>query len=198
MVRAFEDKDVIHVDGRVDPADDAEAINLELILADLDHVERRLGRAKDDERTALEAVAACLREGKPARAAGIPKSAEFAIKSMGLLTLKPVLYCFNVDEGDFTLDRDEALARAGEVLASLAYYDPATDMFTLVSAKIESKLSLLPPAQEQEYLGDLGMDLPSGEPLESLLSHNALPRAVLGLLGLSIAYTGPGVPQVNN
>ena len=79
---------------------DAEAINLELVLADLAHAERRLEKAtcSGEERAALEAVAASLRLGAPARSVGLSSAALKAIKAMGLLTLKPTLYAFNVDE----------------------------------------------------------------------------------------------------
>ena len=97
VVRAFEDPDTIHVEGRVDPAEDVELINLELLLADLAHVERRLERStcRGEERGALEAVAAGLREGVPARALGLADHARRAIRSMGLLTLKPLMYALN-------------------------------------------------------------------------------------------------------
>ena len=100
VIRTFDDEDTIHVDGKVDPLSDAQAINIELMLADLAHAERRLEKTtcKGDERAALEAVVASLDAGTPARAAGLSKESTFAIKGMGLLTLKPVLYAFNVDE----------------------------------------------------------------------------------------------------
>ena len=92
LLRAFEDENTVHVDGRVDPVADAEVVNLELILADLAHAERRLEKStcKGEERDALEAVVAVLQAGQPARAAGLGAAARFSIKSMGLLTLKPV------------------------------------------------------------------------------------------------------------
>ncbi|KAK3286717.1 hypothetical protein CYMTET_5740 [Cymbomonas tetramitiformis] len=197
VVRAFEDDNVVHVDGKVDPSEDAAAVNLELLLADLAHVERRLERStcKGEEREALEAVAGCLMEGKPARVAGLSASALFSIKSMGLLTLKPVLYCFNVDEVDFAYGREEALTRAREVFEALDFSDRATDRFTLVSCKVEAEMSAKTRREQLDYLQDLQLDVAPGESLEGLLSHNALPKAMLSLLGLSIAYTGPGVPQ---
>jgi len=117
LIRTFEDKDIVHVDGKVNPVDDAEVVNLELLLADLAHVERRLEKTtcRREERAALEAVGAGLRKGIPARAIGLSEDEVFSIKSMGLLTLKPVLYAFNVDEVDFTLGRSEALASAEKI-----------------------------------------------------------------------------------
>ena len=85
VVRIFEDPDTIHVEGRVDPAADAEVVNLELLLADLAHAERRLEKAscRGEEREALEAVVSCLQRGEPARAAGLSEGARLSIKSMG-------------------------------------------------------------------------------------------------------------------
>ena len=118
VVRAFADPGIVHVDGKMDPAADAEAINLELLLADAAHVERRLEKTtcRGEEREALEVVLEGLQRGVPARAAGLTDAQlrNAGVRSMGLLTLKPVLYTFNVDEEDFapTLPaRDEASAR---------------------------------------------------------------------------------------
>lgn len=196
VVRDFDSVHVVHVDGIVDPVCDAETINLELLLADLEHVERRFQRAKGTEKRILETVVACLREGKPARAAGLSESEKFAVKSMGLLTMKPVLYCFNVDEVDFTYGREEAVSRCKKVLSSLAYCDSTTDKFALVSAKIESDICELDESQQIAYFDSLGFDIEDGESTGSFFSHNALPRAIAEMLGLSIVYTGPGVPQV--
>lgn len=95
VVRAFDDANIIHVDGRVkaDPLADAEVVNLELILADLQHVERRLEKTTctGEERETLESIAGALREGKPARVLGLAGTSLRSVKSMGLLTLKPVL-----------------------------------------------------------------------------------------------------------
>jgi GTP-binding protein YchF len=194
VVRMFDDPNVIHVDGKVDPLGDAEAINLELVLADLAHVERRLDKTtcSGDERAALEQVMEGLQLGTPARAVGLTAEAVFSIKSMGLLTLKPVLYAFNVDEVDFTLGRVEALEAAKEVLGELQYCDPSKDLFTVVSAQIESDLSEMTNDDKHEYLGALGID--DEEELETLLCYNMLPNLVKRLLNLSLVYTGPGVP----
>jgi len=73
----------------------------------------------------------------PARSIGLSDDEQFAIKSMGLLTLKPVIYAFNVDDVDFTLNREEALANAEKVMNQIQYRDPARDTFTIVSAKLE-------------------------------------------------------------
>ena len=203
MVRAFEDEDTIHVEGRVDPAEDVEVINLELLLADLAHVERRLERStcRDEERDALETVAVGLRAGIPARAVGLSGEGCLAIKSMGLLTLKPVMYAFNVDEADFTLGRQAALKAAEAALRSSTSAErqgtgvpselaAELDPFGLVSAQLESDLAALGDEEQAEYLEDLGL-----EAGPCPLSHTVLPSMVLELLGLGLVYTGPGVPR---
>ena len=203
VVRAFEDEDTIHVEGRVDPAEDVEVINLELLLADLAHVERRLERStcRDDERDALETVAVGLRAGIPARAVGLSGEGCLAIKSMGLLTLKPVMYAFNVDEADFTLGRQAALKAAETALRSSTSAErqgtgvpselaAELDPFGLVSAQLESDLAALGDEEQAEYLEDLGL-----EAGPCPLSHTVLPSMVLELLGLGLVYTGPGVPR---
>ena len=103
VVRSYIDEDVIHVDGKVDPVADAEVVNMELLLADLAHVQRRLERSTciGDERGVLLKVEKGLKEGFPARSIGLSPEEALTIKSMGLLTLKPVVYAFNVDEVDF-------------------------------------------------------------------------------------------------
>ena len=197
VVRAFESPDTIHVEGRVDPADDVELINLELVLADLAHVERRLERTtcRGVERTALEAVAEGLQAGVPARSLDLAPERLAAIKSMGLLTLKPVLYAFNVDEVDCTLGRPEALAAARAALAAVQHWDPSRDMLALVSAQLEAELSQQSSEAQRAFLQDLGVDEPGA--LDAELSHAALPRMACELLGLATTYTGPGVPPQN-
>lgn len=196
LVRSFDDKDIIHVDGTVDPTADAEIVNLELLLADEAHAERRLNKTtcKGEEREALEKVVAGLKECIPARAIGLSASEAFSIKSMGLLTLKPVLYAFNVDEVDFTLGKDDAMAMAESIFKSIEYCDPNMDMFTLVSAKIEAELSARERHEQMEYLESLGVELEPGQDFDDLLSFRVLPSMVQKLLGLSLVYTGPGVP----
>jgi len=196
LVRTFEDDNIIHVDGQVDPITDTEVINLELMLADLAHAERRLEKTTCQglERETLEVVVKGLQEGVPARALGLSEAQQFSIKSMGLLTLKPVLYAFNVDEADFTLGKDDAMDHAVEILSSVQYCDPLTDLFTLVSAKIEAELSMKDRDKQEEYLASLGVELESEQEFDDLLSYKMLPSMVKELLNLSLVYTGPGVP----
>ena len=196
-MRTFDDEDKIHVDGQVDPETDTEVINLELMLADLAHAEWRLEKAtcQGEERETLLIVSKGLHEGIPARAIGLSKDQEFSIKSMGSLTLKPVIYCFNVEEVDFTMDRETAIDRAVEVLSSVQYCDPLTDMFTLVSAKIEAEISTKSREEQERYLASFGVGLEQpAQQFDELLSYNVLPSMVKELLNLSLVYTGPGVP----
>ena len=108
VVRCFVDDDVIHVDGNVDPIRDIEVINLELILADITQIEKRLEKARRDKRvvpeelSALEKVNTALLAGKPARVAGLDKAEIESIKSLMLLTLKPVIYAANVADMDLS------------------------------------------------------------------------------------------------
>lgn len=209
VLRAFEDaggeggagESIIHVEGRVDPVEDAEVVNLELILADLAHVERRLERlsaagapGSEEERGALESVKTVLQRGEPARTVGLSADAARAIKSLSLLTLKPVLYAFNVDEVDFTLDRDAAAARCGSLFGKIRHKGE-DDAFVIVSAKLEEHLGACEGPEEREAFAVRELGMEPGE-LDFLpLSSYALPSKVArDLLGLSIAHTGPGVP----
>lgn len=199
VVRAFDDPDTIHVDGRVDPAADVEVINLELLLADASHVERRLEKStcRGEEREALEAVLSGLHRGVPARAVGLSRAQleDPGVRSMGLLTLKPVLYAFNVDEADFALSRDDALVGAEAVLSGVEHHDPSRDRFTVCSAKIEAAIAEMDCADERRsYLEAFGVE-PHGGQYDGLLCHRMLPTMVRELLGLSLAYTGPGVSR---
>lgn len=195
LVRMFDDRNIVHVDGKVDPLADAKVVNLELVLADLQHVERRLEKTTCAglERATLTRVVAGLNEGVPARAIRMSESEAFSIKSMGLLTLKPVLNAFNVDEVDFLLGREDASKRAAGILTSIQYCDSSRDMFTLVSAKIEAEVSKRDGKEREEYLSLLGVEL---EPKldDSFLSHHVLPSMICKLLDLIVVYTGPGVP----
>mmetsp|Transcript_4480 Transcript_4480/g.11808 ORF Transcript_4480/g.11808 Transcript_4480/m.11808 type:complete len:442 (+) Transcript_4480:40-1365(+) len=211
VVRSFDDPDTIHVEGRVNPAKDAELVNLELLLADTAHVERRLEKTtcRGEERAALEELQLALQHGVPARAAGLTKAQIMlpGVKSMGLLTLKPCIYAFNVDEIDFALDHDAAVSSAEHTLQAIQYRDPIMDRFTIVSAKLEAELGSLSSQEQARYLDGIGMkmgslgtdlslpaaDTESMQTLDGLLSYNVLPLLVCELLGLSLAYTGPGV-----
>jgi ribosome-binding ATPase len=163
VLRCFEDSDVIHVEGRVDPIEDAETIETELMLADLESLERRVpilekkirGQDKEAKQTLalLERALVLLREGKPARLAASDDEERAAFKTLGLLTAKPVLYVCNVEEasaatGNVHSARVEALAKA-EGAGCI-----------VISAKIEAELAELPTAERQAYLVELGLSEP--------------------------------------
>mmetsp|Transcript_15749 Transcript_15749/g.25518 ORF Transcript_15749/g.25518 Transcript_15749/m.25518 type:complete len:239 (+) Transcript_15749:1-717(+) len=158
------------------------------------HIERRLEKTNlsAEERNALEQVAKGLEEGIPARSVGVTKDDEFAIKSMGLLTLKPIMYAFNVDEVDWILGRDEIQEKCKAFLEKSEYHDPNDDSWTIVSAKVEAELSLLSSDEKVEYLSSLGIE--DAEKANEYFSYNILPSMAEKLLGLAKVYTGPGVP----
>lgn len=161
MVRCFEDDNIIHVSGRVNPVEDIETINLELILADMAILEKRIERLKkatkgnkDQEQLAQLALAeeiyGLLQQGKPARAGHYEQPIP---KDFGLLTHKPVIYVANVSETYLKEDnahvqavRDFAAAEGAEVVK--------------ISAQIESELAELDAEEAQAYLAELGVEEP--------------------------------------
>jgi ribosome-binding ATPase len=156
VVRAFADEAVAHPSGRVDPLEDAETIDLELILADQEAIERRLQRvaktAKSGDRDAVSEQAALTRlttwldQGHPARSAGVDVPA-----TVDLLTAKPTLYVANVD--------DSGNAEAVEPLAAYAR-ERGTECIA-INAKIEAELAELSAEEAQGFLDDLGIDQPA-------------------------------------
>ncbi|RJK97985.1 redox-regulated ATPase YchF [Vallicoccus soli] len=160
VIRVFDDPDVVHVDGRVAPKDDIETINTELILADLQTIEKALSRLEKESRLARDKVKAgaldAVRRAKDlldtgttlfagARAAGIDLE---ELRELHLLTAKPFLYVFNVDESEMG---DEALKE--ELRALVA---PAEAVF--LDAKIESELVELPDDEALELLASIGQE----------------------------------------
>ena len=185
VLRCFEDPDVIHVEGRVDPIEDADTIETELMLADLDSLERRLpilekkirGQDKEAKKTLelVERLLPLLREGKPARLA-IADDEQAAFKSLGLLTSKPVLYVCNVGE-DSAATGNEYSARVEE----RARAEGAGCV--IISAKIEAELAELGAEERKAYLTELGLAEPG---------LNRLIREGYKLLGLITYFTaGP-------
>jgi hypothetical protein len=185
VLRCFEDTDVTHVEGSVDPIRDAETVETELMLADLDSLEKRLPalqkRAKggDKESAAqvalIEPLVTALQAGRPARAA-IPPEQEEAARSLQLLTSKPVLYVCNVEE---------SAAATGNAHAARVAQRAVTEgaAVVIVSAAIESEVSQLPEADRREFLEGLGLQ-DSG--LDRVI------RAGHALLGLITYFTvGP-------
>jgi GTP-binding protein YchF len=159
VLRCFDDPDIAHVDGSIDPLRDAATVETELILADLESLEKRLGalakRARGGDRdataqlTLIEALIPALQRGEPARSA-IPPGQEAAARALNLMTTKPVLYVCNVEEsraatGNAWSARVEAMARAKGAAA------------VVVSAAIEAEIAQLSPAEKAPFLASLGL-----------------------------------------
>lgn len=187
VLRCFEDGDVTHVEGRVDPLADADTVETELMLADLESLEKRVPAlekkakgAQDKESKAqlalIELALAPLRDGKPARCADVPEEEQTAWKALNLLTSKPVLYVANVDEGSAATGNAHS-----ETVAARAKEEGAA--FVVISAKIESELAMLEDEERSEYLSDLELEEPG---------LNRLIRAGYDLLDLQTYFTaGP-------
>ncbi|WP_159999148.1 redox-regulated ATPase YchF [Roseomonas sp. 18066] len=185
VLRCFEDGDVTHVEGSVDPIRDAETIETELMLADMDSLEKRLlglvkrARGGDKESAAqvalIEPILAGLRDGKPARFS-IPKGEEENVRRLQLLTSKPVLYVCNVEEANAATGN----AHSEKVFAH-AKAEGAKAV--IVSAAIEAEISQMDEADRGEFLEGLG------------LADSGLDRVIAagyGLLGLVTYFTvGP-------
>ncbi|HZO47795.1 MAG TPA: redox-regulated ATPase YchF [Xanthobacteraceae bacterium] len=186
VVRCFVDDDVTHVENRIDPVADIETVETELMLADLDSLERRVDalekKAKGNDKEAKEALdlvsraLALLREGKPARMVQRKPEEERLFHSLGLLTSVPVLYVCNVEEasaatGNALSQRVEERAKAEGAVS------------VVISAKIEAEIAVLSREERAEYLGAVGLAEPG---LDRLI------RAGYGLLDLVTYFTvGP-------
>jgi GTP-binding protein YchF len=160
VVRCFEDTDVTHVEGKIDPVADIETIETELMLADLDSLERRVDalekKARGNDREAREMLdlmqrsLALLREGKPARLIERKPEEEKTFAMLGLLTAKPVLYVCNVEEASAATGNDysaqvEARAKVEGAVA------------VVISARIESEIAVLSKDERAEYLDAVGL-----------------------------------------
>jgi ribosome-binding ATPase len=185
VVRCFENDDIIHVSGSIDPIRDIEIINLELVLADLGQIEKRLDRAKKQARgnkelqievDALEKLIPVLNEGKPARQVDLTEEEAIAVKALGLLTQKPIIYAANVSEDDLATGNAWV-----EQVRELAAQENA--QVVIVSAQVESELVELPEDERADFLESLGVQEGG---LKSLI------RATYDLLGLRTYFTmGP-------
>lgn len=185
VVRCFENDDVTHVAGAINPLDDIETINTELALADLESVEKQLYKAERNAKTGrkedayvrdtIARVKTHLDEGRPVRSLGLDENQRKVLKELHLITAKPVMYIANVDESGFDnnphLDAVRAYAKAegAEVVA--------------ICAAIEAEIALLEDADKKEFLDDLGFDEPG---------LNRVIRTGYSLLGLQTFFTaGP-------
>jgi hypothetical protein len=161
VLRCFEDGDITHVEGRVDPVADAQTIETELMLADLESVERRLQnlarKVKGGDKEALEQegllkrAQAALAEGRPARMVQVSEEERRSWRMLQLLTAKPVLYVCNVEEasaasGNAQSERVAAMARA------------EGNAHVVISARIEEEIAQLPPEEQAEFLETMGLE----------------------------------------
>jgi ribosome-binding ATPase len=186
VLRCFEDDDITHVEGRIDPAGDADTVETELMLADLESLERRItpiekkakgGDKESKEQFALMSKAiVLLREGKPARQAELTPEEREPYRQLGLMTEKPVLYVANVEE---------ASAATGNKYSKLVEEKAKREGagVVVISARIEEEVAQLDAAERTEFLGSLGLEEPG---------LNRLIRAGYALLGLITFFTaGP-------
>ncbi|HBB32071.1 MAG TPA: redox-regulated ATPase YchF [Cyanobacteria bacterium UBA9273] len=185
VVRCFDNDDIIHVSGSVDPVQDIEVINLELALSDLAQVERRIERTRKQARgskdaqvelAALEKLSAALNEGKSARQVSLNEDEAEVVKPLGLLTGKPTIYAANVSEDDLAGGNEWV-----EQVRQIALTENA--QVVVVSAQVESELVELSQDERADFLQSLGVEEGG---LKSLIG------ATYKLLGLrTFLTTGP-------
>jgi GTP-binding protein YchF len=188
VVRCFDDGNVVHVHGTIDPADDITTINYELALADLEVVEKRLynipkalkSQNKDVKKEALiqqpilERLKGLLEEGHRAESCDLSEEDAFAIKSLNLITLKPVLYLCNVDE-DSVVDGNDYVKKVREIA------EAEGSQVVVTCGKLESEISLLETEEEKsEFLEAVGIESSSLE---------VLTKSAYDLLGLRTYFT---------
>ncbi|MEL6425571.1 MAG: redox-regulated ATPase YchF, partial [Pseudomonadota bacterium] len=190
VLRCFEDDDITHVDGRVDPVSDAETIETELILADLESVEKRraglVRKIKGGDKEAVEAerllsaAQVLLEEGKPARMLDVAEEDRKAFRMLQLLSAKPVLYVCNVEE-DAAATGNALSAKVAEMAAEQGAIS------VVISAAIEEEIAQLDDEERAEFLSDMGLE-------EAGLDR--LIRAGYDLLHLRTYFTvGPKVAE---
>ncbi len=185
VVRCFADGDITHVSGKVDPIDDIETINLELILADLESVEKRIGRVekmakqKDKEAMAefevLSKLKAAFESDQPARAIDFSDDQLKIVKQLHLLTSKPVLYVANVGEDDLVDPSGNEYVKK-----VMDYAEKDNAEVIIISARIEEEIAVLDDDEKAMFLEELGIE-------ESGLDQ--LIRAAYHLLGLATYFT---------
>ena len=182
VVRCFENDDIVHVAGAIGPERDVEVINLELVLADLGQVERRIERVRKQARAnkdaqaelvILEKLAAALNEGKSVRQVELTEEEAEVIKPLGMLSAKPIIYAANVSEDDLATGNEFV-----EQVRQIAAKDNA--QVVIVSAQVESELVEIPEEERADFLESLGVEEGG---LKSLI------RATYELLGLRTYFT---------
>ncbi len=191
VVRCFEDSNITHVDGSIDPIRDIETINLELVFSDLEMIERRIARTskamKGDKSLAtemalLERVKAHLEEGKSARTLSYTDDEMAIMRDIFLITMKPVIYAANVAEDDFA----KGIENNDYVNRVIEYAKEENSQVMPVSARIEEEISQLDGEERAMFLEELNM---SESGLDRLI------KASYSLLGL-ISYLTAGEPEV--
>ena len=190
VVRAFDDENVTHVSGRVNPLDDIEVINMELVLADLESVEKRLPRiekmARQKDKTAemefriLSRIKEALEEGNPVRSLDFNEEDQKYVNQAQLLTSKKMLYIANVGEDEIGDDENDKVKTIREYAAK------EDSEVIVISAKIEEEIATLDDEDKEMFLEDLGIEEPG---LDRLI------RTTYDLLGLSTYFTA-GVQEV--
>lgn len=192
VVRCFEDANIVHVDGSVDPQRDIETINLELVFADLESVDKRIDRTMKMMKSGDKKYQAelelwkrfkeALESGKSARSVEITDDEAEIVKELSLLTMKPVLYAANVAEGDFAagIENNEFVKKVEEIAAQ------ENAQVLPISAQIEEEISSLDGEEKQMFLEEMGLN-------ESGLDR--LVKKSYALLGL-ISYLTAGQPEV--
>lgn len=190
VVRAFDDENVTHVSGRVNPLDDIEVINMELVLADLESVDKRLPKiekmARQKDKTAemelriLTRIKEALEDGKPVRSIDFNEDDQKWVNQAQLLTSKKMLYIANVGEDEIG-DEDN-----DKVKAIREYAEKEDSEVIVISAKIEEEIATLDDEDKEMFLEDLGIEEPG---LDRLI------RTTYDLLGLSTYFTA-GVQEV--
>ncbi|RCX16648.1 hypothetical protein DFR58_110147 [Anaerobacterium chartisolvens] len=191
VVRCFEDGNIVHVDGSIGPARDIETINLELVFADLDAIEKRIDKTRKmlksgDKKYQLElefyeSIRQTLENGSPVRSMNLTAEEQAAVEQLFLLTSKPVLYAANVSEDDLQSGGNNSFVAE---LKALAEKEGSEVM--VICAKIEEEIAQLEESEKQDFLSELG------------LSESGLDRLIKSsykLLGL-ISYLTAGPQEV--
>lgn len=160
VVRCFKSPDIIHVEGSVDPERDIETINMELVLADLESVQKRLTKAEHLVRTGdkkyaeefelLQKLEKCLNDGKSLRTLKLTDDEKVLLDSFFLLTSKPVIYCANIDEND--IGSDNPLSAKVK-----AFAESENAEFIEISAGVEAEIASLPKEERKDYIEGLGL-----------------------------------------
>lgn len=189
VVRCFENGNIVHVEGSVDPLRDVEIINMELIFADLETLEKKIDRAKkllkgdkkyQAEIDVLEKLKSGLEEGKTARAVELTDDEKEEIKGIELLTIKPVIYAANLSEDEVAKGNENEYVKQLSAMAA-----EENSLVIPVSAQIESEISELPDEEKLMFLEEIGL---SESGLDRLI------KASYELLGL-ISYLTAGEPE---